>query len=182
MKPLKFFQNKYIRKTYLKATGLFILFAIPVILFAFLFNKIIEAIFLFICFVSTRYTFPKTFHSTKYKCILYSIMMFCGMIYVVIPTYISIISSVFVSTFASYMLYKIQDYLDLKKEAQKTLIEMTDEEFIKHCKHKNLTMQETMIADCIIRKNLKGNELYNAIGYSKRQTINIRKQIFNKLK
>lgn len=44
------------------------------------------------------------------------------------------------------------------------------------------TEQETMIADCIIRKELKGNELYNAIGYSKRQTINIRKRIFNKLK
>ena len=181
MKLLKNLRNKYVRKTYLTAFGLFILFAIPVVVFAALFGKLIEAIFLFVCFVTIRYSFPKTFHSTKYKCVFYSIMMFMGMIYVVIPKSISLVCSVFVASLACYILYLIKDYNDLKAESEKSIKEMTDMEFKTYCKHKGLTDQQTMIAECIYRKDLKGVDLYNAIGYSCRQTQRIRKQIAEKL-
>lgn len=181
MKLLKHLKNKYVRRTYLTALYLFILFAIPVVAFAVIFDKYIEAIFLFVCFVTIRYSFPKTFHSTKYKCVFYSIMMFWGMIYVVIPKEISLLCSVFVACFTCYILYLIRDYLDMKKETEKTLKQMTADEFVDYCKHKGLTDQQIMIAECIYRKDLKGQDLYNAIGYSCRQTQRIRKQIHNLL-
>lgn len=177
----KIFKNKYLRNIYLQAIGLFILFAIPVIVISILFHKPIELVFLFVSFVGLRYTFPKTFHSTKYKCIFYSIMMFTGMLFIVLPITLSLISSVFVACFSCYILYVIKDYQDLKEKSAKTLKEMTQEEFEQHCKHKNLTIQETMIADCIYRQDLKGETLYNTIGYSRRQSKRIRKTIRKKL-
>lgn len=90
MKLLKNWKNKYYRKIYLQSIGLFLLFAIPVLAISIVFNKVIEAVFLFISFITIRYSFPKTFHSTKYMCIFYSIMMFTGMIYVVLPIGVSL--------------------------------------------------------------------------------------------
>lgn len=181
MKLLKNLKNKYVRKTYLQVVGLFALFAIPTLAISIVCGKTIEAIFLFICFVTIRYSFPKTFHSTKYKCIFYSIMLFAGMIQIVLPIEVSLFSSVFVSSLSCYILYLIKDYSDLKKEAEKTLQEMTDEEFKQYCRHKGLTEQQVMIAECIYRKSLKGQDLYKAIGYSCRQTQRIRKEIAEKL-
>jgi hypothetical protein len=107
--------------------------------------------------------------------------MFTGMIYVVLPIGVSLVCSVFVSSLSCYILYLIKDYSDLKKEAEKTLQEMTDEEFKQYCRHKGLTEQQVMIAECIYRKSLKGQDLYKAIGYSCRQTQRIRKEIAEKL-
>lgn len=181
MKLLKNWKNKYYRKIYLQSIGLFLLFAIPVLAISIVFNKVIEAVFLFISFITIRYSFPKTFHSTKYMCIFYSIMMFTGMIYVVLPIGVSLVCSVFVSSLSCYILYLIKDYSDLKKATEKTLQEMTDEEFKQYCRHKGLTEQQVMIAECIYRKSLKGQDLYKAIGYSCRQTQRIRKEIAEKL-
>lgn len=64
---------------------------------------------------------------------------------------------------------------------EKTIKQMTNEEFIDFCKSKGLTQQQIMIAECIYRKDLKGQDLYKAIGYSCRHTQRIRKQIHNLL-
>ena len=58
---------------------------------------------------------------------------------------------------------------------------MSLEDFENFCKLKNLTIDEIAIAKKIIRDELKGYNLYHAIGYSKSQTLRIRKRIFDKL-
>lgn len=59
---------------------------------------------------------------------------------------------------------------------------MPIEDFNKYCMMKGLTNDEIKIATYIIRDEIKGESLYSTIGYSKAQTIRIRKRIFNKLK
>lgn len=63
----------------------------------------------------------------------------------------------------------------------KTVKEMTKEEFVQFCRHKNLTDEEIAIADAFLRQDLKGDAFYEAIGYSERQAIRKRKAIREKL-
>lgn len=70
---------------------------------------------------------------------------------------------------------------ELTSYRAKTVQEMTQEEFTRFCRHKNLTDEEIGIADAFLRRGLKGDAFYEAIGYSERQAIRKRKAIREKL-
>lgn len=103
----------------------------------------------------------------------------------VLPLGISIFSNIIVGGFIGFALWKIQDYIDAKNEIKrltnKSLTEMSSDEFNQHCRHCGLDETEIIIAELFIRQGLKGKELYDATGYSERQTKNKRAVIKQKL-
>lgn len=54
---------------------------------------------------------------------------------------------------------------------------MTDKQFKEYCIGKGLTEMEASIADIIFRKKIKGKELYDKLGYCKRQTLRIKSKL-----
>ena len=93
------------------------------------------------------------------------------------PMYVVILCGIFcyINNYIGEQVYK------LYKLENKTLTEMTDEEFNKFCRHKNLSETEIIIANLIIREQLKGQDLANACNYSLSQTKRYRKSIKIKL-
>ena len=169
---------------------------------AWLFNKWIEASFILISFFALRYTFIKTYHNKSAgMCTFISIAIFWIAIPITLPIRISLFAGVVIGFIICFICYLVQDYLDKKEENRlvtaenqllreqnkqlalanrKNIYDMSQEEFIGFCKHKGLDEQETQIADIILRKKLKGQNLYKAIGYSVAQTQRIRKRIIQK--
>lgn len=81
-------------------------------LYAFIFLLIIAFAFL-------RYKFPKTFHHrSTYWCVFWSVLSFWLCIVAVLPLKYSVLSGAVVDMVLCLILYKIQDYVDIKAENQ----------------------------------------------------------------
>ena len=160
---------------------------------AWFFDKFIEAILFCVAHFVIRFNFDKQYHcGTTGLCLITTLsIIFFGVAYT-IPLELSILSTIpvcFVICLAGYL---IQDRVDLIEENKiiketlelsqsKSLEEMTDEEFVQFCLHKHLDDEEIKIAELFIRQKLKGQEFYNAIGYSMAQSKRKRKKILEKL-
>lgn len=145
-------------------------------------NKPYEAIMFCVSHTVLRPLYEKEYHKKTTKtCLFFT----CGVITVgllnCLPRSISLLSSLPVASFICWFGYIMQDRIDLKNKLSPNLKSMPLEEFENFCKLKNLTTDEIDIAKKIIRDELKGYNLYRAIGYSKPQTARIRKKIFTKL-
>ena len=128
---IKFLAYKY---------GLYAFIFLMIFAFAFLFGKHIEAIFLFVSFVFLRYKFPTTFHhNSTYWCVFWSIFSFWVCIVAVLPLQYSILSGAVVELILCFILYKVQDYTDVKnalKEARTPKISIyscSKDEFVSIC-------------------------------------------------
>ena len=148
-------------------------------------QKYIETAFLFIAFVALRYCFPKTFHSKSvYRCVFWSIVIFWVAIPQTLPIAVSIFSSIVSGFLMTWVLYLIQDYLDCKVKTTLTIKDISLPTLENILNDSLLTEEEKSVIKYKHIKHLKGEELYNAMGYSKRQTIRIYKSAlekFNKL-
>lgn len=78
---------------------------------------------------------------------------------------------------------EFKNKLDKITEAtkNKNIWAMDKDELYEHCRNRGLSDEECKIAYFIVIERLKGNDLYNAICYSERQTKRKRKQILNKI-
>ena len=122
--------------------------------FAFALHKHIEAFFLFACYLVLRYRFPKTFHHPNaYWCVFWSILTFWLCILSLLPLRLSILSSVVVALILCYVLFKVQDYIDMKKELEENAVvkvfdlnTCTKEELLDRCRTKGLSSNSTKIA------------------------------------
>lgn len=153
--PLKLRIKFYAYKYGLYAFILFMIFA-----FAFLLDKHIEAIFLFVSFVFIRYKFPKTFHhNNTYWCVFWSILSFWLCIATTIPLGYSILSGVCVALLLCFILYKVQDYNDLKHKKPKTIYELTYDEFISLCLSNGVRNERAVYAWDLIRSTMSVKEL-----------------------
>ena len=165
------------------------IFIIAFLLFiGFLLDKIIEAILFAVSHTLIRPTLDKQFHCVQtarqkinYLCLSVTCVIIIFGVYVVLPISVSLVSAVPLAILVSYIGYVMQDRLDLKNKLKPNIYMLSEEEFKEHCLRCGLTSDEHQIAVEIIRHNLKGETLYNKIGYSKRQTIRIRQKIFAKL-
>lgn len=148
-------------------------------------QKYIETAFLFIAFISLRYCFPKTFHSKSvYRCVFWSIVIFWVAIPQTLPIAVSIFSSIVSGFLMTWGLYLIQDYLDCKVKTTLTIKDISLPTLENILNDSLLTEEEKSVIKYKHIKHLKGEKLYNAMGYSKRQTIRIYKSAlekFNKL-
>lgn len=152
------------------------------LLFAWLFDRLIPALLFFITHLILRPRFAKQYHSnTTYACLFTTSTIIILGIYSTLPIEVSLLSSIPVATFVCWVGYIVQDRLDLIIKLSPTLRTMSDEDFENHCKLIGLTNEEIRIADLIIRKEYKGKYLYSQMGYSKRNAVRIKAKIFNKL-
>lgn len=85
-------------------------------------------------------------------CMVCSCLVFAIAIKLMLPIQISIFSSVLVGILMNYALYKLQDYLDLKKQVAKETIniyKMTEDELRKYAISKHLS---EMMIDTLVLK------------------------------
>ena len=106
---------------------------------ALIYGKYIECVILLIAFVSLRYCFPTTYHSKSFwMCLLWSIMIFVVALPQVLPISISLLCGIIVGLLVDFILYKIQEYVDLKsfyiKHTTFNLETANEEQIIELCK------------------------------------------------
>lgn len=151
-------------------------------LFAWLFNKPFETVLFCISHLVLRPIFEKQYHcATTALCLFTTLTIAMLGIYTCLPISISLLSSIPIATFVCWVGYIAQDRIDLHKILKPNLKTMEQCDFERFCNQMKLTKEEMQIANILFRTDLKGSQLYNAIGYSKRQTIRIKKKIINKL-
>ena len=69
-----------------------------------------------------------------------------------------------------------------EETTHKNIYAMSEDELYDHCRAQGLSDADCKIAYFVVYERLKGRELYEAIGYSERQTKRKRKQILEKIK
>lgn len=145
---------------------------------AFFNNKIIETIFFCCCWIAFRFVFPKEYHykhsdKAVYNilgCLFWSNVIFWVLIPNILPLGTSIFASVVASMLINTILYKFQDYLDLKKEIANQTIDiysLDEENLRKYAISKGLG---EMMIDTLVLKvihNYKWVEIQNERNYSK---------------
>jgi len=140
-------------------------------------NRMIETLLFYIAWRLFRYCVPKVFH-IKCKspivsiigCGICSIACYIVSIQFMLPINISIFFSFALGMLINMILFYICDYLDLRKERNKTIINlynMTEEEIRKYCKSKHLS---EMIIDTVILRvihNYKWVDIAKERNYTK---------------
>lgn len=145
-------------------------------------GKILETICLFISFVALRYCFPKTFHSSNvYHCVFWSIVIFVVGIPNTFDLGASLFSSVMIGCVMTFVLYIVQDYVELKTKAERTVHTLAKDELIRFMDNSLLSAEEKSAIQFHLIDKLKGENFYNAMGYSKSQCLRIYKSAINKI-
>lgn len=163
-----------------------------------LFNKWIEGIMFCIAHTAIRTAFDKQFHfNTTAYCLSLTLAIIWFAIPITLPLATSLLSSIPVAFLICFFGYLAQDRLDkakkikelrlhiqelLNKIMHKDIFAMTEDELYEHCRNKGLSEEDCKIAYFMIIERLKGKELYEAIGYSERQTKRKRKKILETIK
>lgn len=152
-----------------------------------LFDKYILAINFAISHFFMRPKFNKQFHcrhNNKKIATTLCLTLTCTLIFfgvaLILPLHVSLLSSLPVTYLICWFGYVVQDRLDLLNKLKPNVYQLNDDDFIDFCLRKELTQDEIQVATLIFRKHLKGENLYKAAGYCKRQTIRIRQKIINK--
>ena len=145
-------------------------------------HKYIETIFVFAAIVSLRYCFPKTYHDKNvYMCVFWSIVMYWICIPHTLPISMSLFSSVIVGYATTHILYILQDYCDFKEKAELSLFDLPQDRLLEYINNSTLKDEEKLALTFRIVRHYKGEQFYNAMGYSKRQCLRIYKSAVNKL-
>lgn len=145
-------------------------------------HRYIETVFIFISYISLRYCFPKTFHSKiVYRCVFWSIVSYWIGIPHTLPIGVSIFSSVIVGFAITYVLYIIQDYVDFKEKKELTLFDLPKDRLQEYIDNSTLKDEERLALKFYVIDHYKGEQFYNAMGYSKRQCLRIYKSAVNKI-
>lgn len=167
---------------YIYKYSLYSIIYLGIILCAIVYGKYVETLFVFICFLSLRYCFPKTFHCPiVYNCVFWSIEIFWIAVPNTLPITISIFSSVIIGFLMTYILYLIQDYFDLKIKSEKDIKNISLSELNKLLENSLLKNEEKFAIKYYLIDGLKGQQFYNKMGYSKRQCLRIYKSAINKI-
>lgn len=158
-----------------------------------IFDKWIEGIMFCIAHTAIRTAFDKQFHfHTTAYCLSLTLAIIWFAIPITLPIATSLLSSIPVAFLICFVGYLAQDRLDkakkirdlnrhikelLDKIMHKSIFAMSEDELYAHCRSRGLDDADCKIAYFMIIERLKGKELYEAIGYSERQTKRKRKKI-----
>lgn len=145
-----------------------------------------------------RNAFNKQFHFNKAAyCLILTLALIWFSIPIVLPLGISLLSSIFIAFIISFFGFIAQDRIDqmqtikhlnqyttelLNKIRHKDIYAMSEDELYEHCRSRGLDDADCKIAYFVVIERLKGKDLYNAIGYSERQTKRKRTKILNTIK
>lgn len=162
---------------------------------AFIFNKPIEAVLFSIAHCTIRNYCEKQFHCMHtFNCLAMTFTVISFAVLTVLPTTVSLLSSIPLAFFVVYLGYLIQSKIDSAIEMQqlnelvialtthKDIYTMNKQELYDYCRSRGLDDVECKIAEFVVIDRLKGKELYEAISYSESQAKRKRKHILNKLK
>lgn len=152
------------------------------ILCAWFFDKWIESIMLCVSHTCIRTTFDKQFHFNN---VAYCLCLTLAIIWLAIPVSLplatSLLSSIPISFFISFVGFIAQDRADIKKEVKelnnyatelvmklshKDIYAMTEEELYEHCRNCGFDEEDCKLAYFVVIERLQGKELYKAIPYS----------------
>ena len=133
--------------------------------------KIIESIFLFVAYLVLRYAFPKTFHHNNfYKCIFWSIATFWVAIPNTMPITLSLFSSVLIGFVITFILYKVEDYVEtkiaLKEYTDKTIWVMDENELRQYCRLKGIKRDEHIQFVWLVLQGWTFGYISDKLGYS----------------
>ena len=186
---LKLKLNNFIRK---QLWMYFIVFG-SIALCSWIFNRWFEGAMFCIAHTTIRNTFDKQFHFNN---MAYCLSLTLAIIWFAIPTTlplaVSLLSSIPIAFIICFFGFIAQDWVDravqlkqlqnkvrelLDKIMHKNIFAMNEDELYTHCRSRGLSEEDCKIAYFIIIERLRGAELYNAIGYSERQTKRKRKKI-----
>lgn len=161
----------------------YIPFVIYCLLVGYFSYRLLEAVVLLCIFAFIRTAFYKTFHfiNNDWLCFGFSCIMFNIAIPNTIPFSISLFGCVITSFIIGFVSFKIQDYLDLKCVKEKTLFDLPKDELLSLMANSTLSLEEKDAIQYKIIDKLKGEYFYNAMGYSKRQSLRIYKSAVAKL-
>lgn len=156
---------------------------LAIALMAFLTNKYIETVALFISFVWIRNAFGKTYHSNSFwLCILISIIVFVVAIFFIPDKNVSLFACILFGFIIDYIAYKIKDYQDtrtalyeLTKPKTFSVDTCTESELIERCKEFRLSEENTNLAIEFFIKKTKQRELADKL-FIDEKSINKRKQ------
>ena len=100
-----------------------------------------------------------------------------------LPISISIFSGIFFGGLIGWVLYKLQDYTDLKLKEfkKKTIFDLTKEELYELMGNSTLTDQEKDAVEYRVIYHYKGQKWYQSVGYSKRNCQYLYKSAVTKL-
>lgn len=146
--------------------------------YAWLFDKWWQAIMFAVSHSIIRPQFDKQYHcGTTCQCLIVTLSILLFAIYFILPLELSLLSTLPITYLVCWVGYLAQCKVDSNKTLKRTFEQMTDDEFVDFCKSKHLSDEYIGYAKLILRKKLKGETLYNAMGYSEAQAKRIRKKI-----
>lgn len=177
---------------------IYLLVIASISLCAWLFDKWIEGIMFCIAHICIRNNFDKQFHFNKMAyCLSLTIAIIWFAIPITLPLATSLLASIPIAFLICFFGFVAQDWVDAKKQIaklnseigvllnkikHKNIYAMNKDELYEHCRNCGLDDVECKIAYLVVIERLKGKELYEAIGYSERQTIHKRTKILNTIK
>ena len=146
-----------------------------------------------------RNAFDKQFHfkNNAASCLTLTLALIWFATPTVLPLGVSLLSSIFISFLISFFGFLAQDRIDymlevkrlnkyieelLEKINHKDIYAMSEDELYEHCRSRGLSDADCKIAYFVVYERLKGKELYDAIGYSERQTKRKRADILKTIK
>ena len=169
-----------------------------VALCSWLFGRWVQGVQFCIAHYTIRNAFDKQFHFNKTAyCIGLSLLIVWFSIPSTLPLSVSLLSGIPVAFIICIIGFVVQDRIDLivatrkldkyvddllNNISHKDIYAMTDDELYEHCRTCGLSEEDCRIAHFVVFDRLKGKELYDAIGYSKRQTIRKRQSILRTIK
>lgn len=169
-----------------------------IVLVSWLFDRWIQGFQFCIAHTTIRNAFDKQFHfNTTAYCISLTLVVIWFSIPSTLPLTISLLSGIPIAFLISIVGFIVQDRIDLITATRKLnkyinellgnikhkdIYAMTDDELYEHCRACGLSEEDCRIAHFIVIDRLKGKELYDAISYSKRQTIRKRQSILRIIK
>jgi hypothetical protein len=125
-----------------------------------------------------RINFDLTYHSNSWAtCKLWTRTMLCSGVFLlwILPIKYTLLNGLFVGFLCAFILYLIEYY----RRPKPNIYAMSEDELYAHCRRRGLDDADCKIAYFMIIERLKGKELYEAIGYSERQTKRKRKKILD---
>lgn len=150
---------------------------------AFLFDKVIETIILFLSFFLFRPLFSKQLHlKSTIKCVELTILIFSVAIIFLCPKEVSRLFSIVFGFFICLITYYAQELIDLKNSSKIKLKRGIKEEQLKEiCNNKYITEQEYTVLKLYYCECKKLWEIANIMQYSDFNISKIKKKALDKL-
>lgn len=147
-----------------------------------IFNKWIEGVMFCISHIVIRRAFEKQFHlNTTALCMSFTLAVIWFAIPYTFSIAVSLLSSIPIAFLICLLGFILQDYVDIKKQKQRTLFELPKDKLLEYMGNSLLTLEEKDAIQYYVIDKMKGQTFYNAMGYSKRQSLRIYKRAVEKI-